>query len=493
MRVFSKPRPVTSGENALYRLETVRDDDWDLLIWISSQLSWEIYAYLFIVIWNNTKFGEDRKRDFKEETTLMISYVRKLNKNMCIDDNRTKSFINLFSDYQNYRLNGYDIYKRNLITSVLDKLETRGLKHRYDFYEQLKMLPMKQKEKLRNIVLDRMKALIDIAQPDDKLLIFSGKDDDSNLKDELNALKNENDALREQIIELQKENSKYQAAHGNLTNLGFSDEDPNNIVKLDKDIKHLQDLLGDLTLICPEYEIDVTKCNELLSFYKCNVEIDSRHGKKVLSAALQRLTIETIIDETKNYFLINGSAIEVNLVAKTKEIVDMTNSFTKKYAENDEIAKAIPIKIRQQVHSMLGCYAFSYDDHLLLTEISTKVLEKLEQYRKIIDSDEDNEIIQIIRGIIQLFFYRLEVHPIIPTYKFYENGTEMNPLFMESAGTKSKDMKKLEVEICYFPAIAVFDTIEDKSDNVFSKALIIPRVKSNNSISSETAITTSTE
>ncbi|CAG8842494.1 38521_t:CDS:1, partial [Gigaspora margarita] len=301
--------------------------------------------------------------------------------------------------------------------------------------------------------------------------------------------------LCKQISELTNENSKYQAAHGNLTNLGFSDEDPNNIVWLIKDIKHLQDLLEDFTLVSgPEYEIDFTKCNELLSSYKCKVEVESQNGKQVLSAALQRLTIETVLAEAKDY-LTNSDTPEANLVTKTKEIEDLTNSFTKEYAKNDEIAKAIPTKIRQQVHSMLGSYAFSYDDHPLLKKISEIIFGKLNQYRKVIDNDgdEDNEIISIIRKIVQLFFYRLEAHPIIPTYHFYENSTKMNPLFMESAGTRSKDMKKLEVEICSFPVIAIFDTINDKSANVFSKALVIPKPKSSNNTSLETTITTPNE
>ncbi|CAG8766461.1 29248_t:CDS:1, partial [Racocetra persica] len=109
-------------------------------------------------------------------------------------------------------------------------------------------------------------------------------------------------------------------------------------------------------------------------------------------------------------------------------------------------------------------------------------LEKLNQYRKIIESDDDNEIIPITRKVIQLFFYRFKAHPIVPTHKFYNNGEEINPLFMESAGTKSKDMKKLEVEICYFPVIAILDSIDNNSDNVFSKALIIPKSKSNNTL-----------
>ncbi|CAG8794649.1 1205_t:CDS:1, partial [Gigaspora rosea] len=47
------------------------------------------------------------------------------------------------------------------------------------------------------------------------------KNDKSNLKNELNALKNEKDILYKQISKLKNENSKYQAAHRNLTNLDF--------------------------------------------------------------------------------------------------------------------------------------------------------------------------------------------------------------------------------------------------------------------------------
>ncbi|CAG8700837.1 734_t:CDS:1 [Cetraspora pellucida] len=477
MKVFSKPKTVTPNENAIYKLDTVRDEDWDLLTWISSQMVWEIYVHLFIVIWNTIQFGDDRKRDFNEETTIMISHVRRLNKNLCIDSHKTKKFIKHLENYQNYRANGYLIQKKKLVNLVFGELVARGLKNRSGFCQQLEGLPMKHKGKLRTIVLERMKTLVDISQPNNKSPMLSGTDDSGNLGSKLDVLQNEKDILSEQIMELQKENSKYQAAHGNLTNLGFSD----NIVKLDKDIKNLQDLLEEFTFVSgPEYEVDDAKCHELLSYYKCDVEVESQLRKQVLSAALQRLIIETVITEAENYFDTN-STTEASLVTATNKLVNMTNSFTNEYAEKDEIAKVIPTKIRQQVFGMLGCYAFSNNDHPLLMKISEIILEKLNQYRKIIESgDDDNEIIPIIRKVIQLFFYQLKVHPIIPTYKFYDSGEEMNSLFMESAGTKSKDLKKLEVEICYFPVIAILDPVDDKSYNVFSKALIIPRSKSNN-------------
>ncbi|CAG8670140.1 8570_t:CDS:1, partial [Scutellospora calospora] len=403
-------------------LETVKDEDWDLLIWISSQMSWEIYAYLFVVIWNTIGFGDDRTRDFKEETTRIISLIRKLSKNMCIDQNKTKKLIRLFEDYKYYRLDGsmYIIRRKDLVELVMGRLESHGLKHTLQFSQQLRRLSMKQKEKLRTVILERMEALVDIARPDDKLI--SEKDDASKYK---NKKKN---ALLEQITELQKENSKYQAAYGNLINLGFSDEDPNNIANFHKDINGLQDLLDDFTLISgPENIVDVIKCNELLLHYKCNVEVKSEHGIQVLSAALQRLTIEMTITEINNYFNANGSTVEVKLMTLTKEIVDTTNSFAKEYAGTNEIANAIPIKIRQQVHAMLGCYAFSKDNHSLLVKISELVLTELNQYRKV--TDDGNEIIPIIRKIIQLFIYRLQTHSTIPTYKFYNNGDKINYIF----------------------------------------------------------------
>ncbi|CAG8734330.1 8297_t:CDS:2, partial [Gigaspora margarita] len=87
-------------------------------------------------------------------------------------------------------------------------------------------------------------------------------------------------------------------------------------------------------------------------------------------------------------------------------------------------------------------------------------------------SDEDpnnifwlNKDIKNLQDLLGNFTF-VSSHPIIPAYHFYENGTEMNPLFMESAGTtRSKYMKKLEAESCSFPVIAIFVTINDKSDN----------------------------
>ncbi|CAG8773940.1 12476_t:CDS:2, partial [Racocetra fulgida] len=181
-----------------------------------------------------------------------------LNKNMCIDDNKSKQFTSYLKDFHYYRLDGYDDHKRRLIAFVWGELEARGLKHRSEFNQHMKELPIKQKEKLRAMVLERMKALVDISQPNNKSPVISGKNGSDSLKDRLDILQSEKDALLEQVIELQKENSKYQATLGNLTNLGFNDEDSNNIVKLDKDVKHLQDLLEDFTLVSgPEYEIDV--------------------------------------------------------------------------------------------------------------------------------------------------------------------------------------------------------------------------------------------
>ncbi|CAG8782706.1 36610_t:CDS:1, partial [Gigaspora margarita] len=114
---------------------------------------------------------------------------------MCIDDRKAKEFINLFNDYQNYRLDKNITEKNRIIAFALHELETHGITHKNDFYDQLKILPMKQKKKLRDIVTDRVKVLIDVTPYNDKSLMIPGKNDKSNLKDELNALKNEKNIL----------------------------------------------------------------------------------------------------------------------------------------------------------------------------------------------------------------------------------------------------------------------------------------------------------
>ncbi|RGB39108.1 hypothetical protein C1646_740248 [Rhizophagus diaphanus] len=84
-------------------------------------------------------------------------------------------------------------------------------------------------------------------------------------RDTQELLKRENEDLKAQVIELIKENSKQQAALGNLTNALWNDDESHNSKKLIQDITDLQDMLTDFTMVQrSDYKIINNEANALL-------------------------------------------------------------------------------------------------------------------------------------------------------------------------------------------------------------------------------------
>ncbi|CAG8557252.1 14740_t:CDS:1 [Acaulospora morrowiae] len=456
----------SNTNNNMRQLEIFKNEDWDHLI---SQNSCEAYSYLFIILWDSTGLSQHKALVFDDQMERMIHLVGKLYRRKVINFDYKDTIIWSLHDYRRHRLSNQRNKRNRLVEFSWDRLESYGLKNQENFQKQLEKLKLDDNIKLRNIVLERMARLI------------KGPNENK-VSDEL---REEIESLKSQVLDLQKENSQYQATLGSLTSVNLNDDDPNNAVQIARSIRTLQYSLGDLAMVKgPDYEINQEKCAELLGHYKCSATPEER---LVLSGAIQRLVLDTIFEETNGYFreveqhLKNSPSdcsvedtVEVDLFVTSERLAAVTENFDKLRPGKDLMASVAPTKIRQQINAILGSRAFSNDSNRLIMKISKIIVEKLNHHRKILDdelkNDEEGDIVQLIRDIIQLFYFRFKAQPKMIEWKFYENGDSVDPSFMQSL-KGFKDLKKQKVEICSFPAIFICE--DDEVKKVISKAQII--------------------
>ncbi|POG80518.1 hypothetical protein GLOIN_2v1516089, partial [Rhizophagus irregularis DAOM 181602=DAOM 197198] len=296
--------------------------------------------------------------------------------------------------------------------------------------------------------------------------------------------KRENENLKAQVIELIKENSKQQAALDNLTNAFWNDDELHNSKKLIQYITDLQDMLTDFTMVQgSDYKIINNEANALLRAFRCEVNCPSLRASLVLGFLLQRVIIVKILVEVEKYLngMLEGSrgtALERDIVNTTETLINQTILLEKNRKGEDDITKITPIKIRQHVYSALSCRGFP-SDHSLITTTASKLLHKINRFRKIVDEETKNEMddlaIQITHKVINIFFFSFKTQASVPTYKFFDAGQALEPHLMQGA-FGNDDSEKSEVEVCGFPCIGIF-TGDELSDKIFIKAQIIPRSK----------------
>jgi len=309
-------------------------------------------------------------------------------------------------------------------------------------------------------------------------------------------LRKEIESLRKQNSILAQENSHYQATLGNMTNTRLSDQDPNNATKLISDIKELQHLLEEFTIVQgPEYKVNEEKSKELFSQHNCQVNFSKPNAKLILGGILQQCTIKQILESVTSYFKATGNrnpdeTIEVEILNTTERLIQSFNHFIEKCPGNDDVTQAVPTKIRQQVYAALGCRGFSNDNHPLVVYTAKKIRESMNVYREIIDPDILNEIdaqsIQITRKVINIFYFRLKTQQIIPTYRFFQSGDEIDTRLMQGSW-RSEEVKKLEVEVCCFPCIGIPDNKNLSNQKIFTKAQVYTRPKNAASASASTS------
>ncbi|CAI2174730.1 1671_t:CDS:1 [Funneliformis geosporum] len=465
-----------------YQIHTFDFYDWKLFMWFASLKQIQHVVHLFIIIWDATPIENDMDLaiEFNDETSKMVEIIEELNSLGAVDDLK---FSKVIDNYRDYRYNNPAL-KNKLINSAWKSLEASGL---HDFShavsEQLDVCSNPQKLSLRQMIFSRMKSFNILATQMSKVKETSGT----------NSLLKENEKLKNQILALKKENSQQQAALGNITNVSWNYDDPNNAAKLISDIEELQDLLSDFTMVQGgDYKINDMTSENLLKDYKCQVEYPSMKGRVVLGAVLQRYVITTILKEAELYLKSTPSSedhaidisLECDIVNATENLIRYTELFKDNRKGEDEFTKITPDRIRQQSYSALGCRGFSNDEHPLIKGTVDKLLNELDKFRQVVDKETNDELhdqaIKITRSVINIFCFRLKTQSLKLKHQFFEAGHDVDARLMQGSFGRD-DSKRVEVEVCAFPCIGVFNGDDRSNQSVFTKAQVITRPKRSNS------------
>ncbi|CAG8529059.1 6151_t:CDS:2, partial [Dentiscutata heterogama] len=288
-------------------------------------------------------------------------------------------------------------------------------------------------------------------------------------------------ALKKQLIELKDEASRYQSALGEATNVRFGDDDSNNQVQLSKAIIEMQNLLMDFTTVKgKDIIINEKAASELLNMYKCKTR-----GKPVISAILQRNTFELLQAQQVQYNPrssmnqppIDDAYLESEITTHMITLCNLINRLAETRNGTDEITRVAPVKVRQQVYTVLGSRGFCKDNHPIIEKLADYILDSTGKCRKISDekqSEFQNKALEVVKKFVHLYF-RLHAQEPIPNYSYYfEAGTPLANNVMDGSWDDD-NMDNLEVEICSFPLIYIKG--KDNSKKILSKAIVLPREK----------------
>ncbi|CAI2199711.1 19751_t:CDS:1, partial [Funneliformis geosporum] len=283
--------------------------------------------------------------------------------------------------------------------------------------------------------------------------------------------------LEEQINNLIKKNtlledeaSSYQSALGAATNFQLSDNDQNHAVKLNNDIADLNDNIKNyVTNLKQNIVVNIKEVKKLLSLYKCPVEIkDQRTSRLLIQAVLQRHVIEIIFESATQYFQYSGRPqlehLESQIVSKECELSELLNYASKYRSGNDEITHVAPIKLRQQIYSILSNRGFEDTcrenntayEHPFITNCKRKLNDIMNGLRIINDrqmkSDSEKLAVTIIREVVNIFYFRLKVQEPVVQHSWFSYNARLDKTLMDGNQYDS-DYENLYVDLCYFPLI----------------------------------------
>ncbi|PKC17257.1 hypothetical protein RhiirA5_460970 [Rhizophagus irregularis] len=313
----------------------------------------------------------------------------------------------------------------------------------------------------------------------------------SKLDEKYNSLVTNYEKLKERCIKLEKINSDYQSALGNATNFRLNDNDKNNSFQLTEDILRLQDDLElYVTSLRPNININYTNVKNLLSKYKSKTRLSSKFSDNIpiIKAVLQRHVLETIFGyfsvyaNTKNFS--EPYSLEALIANKAEELILLTQEFGKTREGNDSITPAAPIKIRQQIYSVLSNRGFSNItieqgtyEHFFISKFKTKLNEEMEQYRKILDPKKKKEIEEkapnIILDVFRIFFFRIQTQEPIGQFCWFQNKDKINPSLMDGMWDDD-EFHDFEVDICKFPLVGI-ELNDNINRKIYTHAIIHPQ------------------
>ncbi|CAG8744806.1 28651_t:CDS:1, partial [Racocetra persica] len=149
---------------------------------------------------------------------------------------------------------------------------------------------------------------------------------------------------------------------------------------------------------------------------------------------------------------------------------------------SNDIMKAIPTKVRQQIYMVLGNLAFSDVtceegnlEHSFISNSNKQLINTINQYRTINDASKRREIEKqasaLIRDVISIFYFRRHIQEPIVDYMWIENNKPFDPLFMDGIWDDS-DVSNLVVQFCSFPLFG--SELEDPEKmKVYTRARVI--------------------
>ncbi|CAG8676075.1 3998_t:CDS:2, partial [Ambispora gerdemannii] len=266
-------------------------------------------------------------------------------------------------------------------------------------------------------------------------------------------LLNENSSLR-------AESAQFQSALGNARNVRWDDEDVNNSVNLNSDIKTLQTSLREFTqLKGGAYSLKEQSIKQLFAKYKSKGNIEH---KLSISVALQRLTIETILDEYDKYVrastkvITEDFSLERQLLTSNETFTKIIEDFVITRAGNDETIRITGIKISQAIYAMLGNHGFEKKDHQFVASTKHQLLTALQTYRLIKlpekQKEQEDRAEEITLSVIRILKFRLLAQEPPAIFQWFENGDKLDEALMEWVST-GEDESNMVVDICAFPAI----------------------------------------
>ncbi|RHZ52256.1 hypothetical protein Glove_463g14 [Diversispora epigaea] len=493
--------PLRSSSHSHYNNAGLDDVsiDFDLSMFISSLKDWYHYLQLFLLTSN--PYYSPHFEDIDNEITVARNCLYELYSSSFIQKSKKEHYEKLIDKYYDYKINKKIHKLDRLISDVRFTFDVFDGENKFE--NQLRQLGNFQKNRLRKLALSKLSSLTRRVTSNYRESNFRRekerfRDEIKNLKAEISDLNNfrrENERfqdeiknLKAEISDLNKQNSKYQAALGDMTNVRWGDDTPNNPTKLIEALSELQSTLEDFTLVQGgDYEINKSESSSLLNHLNCKEKLSSTQGKLVLSAVLQRRIIEIALQEIQSYFIPSteleiaknsDETLEVDIVNSADELTKLAEKFANSRSGNDDITRMVSIKVRQQVYAALGVRGLSDPNHPFIKKISTKLVNYISRYRQIRDeesnSESEEQAIQITQKIINLFYFKLKAQPIIPKYRFFDSGQAVDVKYMQGF-LRKEDPKKLEVEICSFPLISIPG--DDENERVLIKAHVITRKK----------------
>ncbi|CAG8532357.1 3942_t:CDS:2 [Paraglomus brasilianum] len=325
--------------------------------------------------------------------------------------------------------------------------------------------------------------------------------------------------------ELQTSKALLDTLHQNTTSvIKWSDSDPNNSVYISRALESLLEPLLEIGHTKRHVDINQAQAAELLKMYNCKMKVGEQGFKVVLSCALQRLVVESVLSFMSTWLghvgypqkeSVNGKVskivaewvrrVEQSGVGNTNEIYGTANPDSQEFEivkhsnylltimenfKNKSDAKGIHeqtrVLIRQQVSSLLGQHAFAPSSQtvsgqprphpfiLFLTSEIISLVSTYVSYRSFTSRTSFPyshplypTVVSFLQSLISVMHFQLATQDPVPQWRFYE------------AGDRKKQKKGgLEVEICWFPIVALNTDIVKKPDqnrSIYCKARVWAR------------------